>query len=441
MFQENQYVEFKSLWRDEYLKYLSGFANSDGGKLIIGITDDRKPIEVKYIHKLLDEIPNKSKNLLGIIPSVKLEKNGNIDVLAIEVGKSYAPISYEGNFYIRSGSSLFQLKGKDLNEFLISHSGKTWEDYTEENATISDLDVSTINEFKSLAVERFPLAEQEKNNFKLLEKLNLVENKKLKRAALLLFGKNPKKFFPGAFIKIGKFVSDTDIISSDDIEGNLFQQVNKAMEVLKNKYLVSNIKFDGIYRKEELEYPIDALREIILNAVIHKDYLGVHTQIKIYLDKFSVWNEGGLPKEISISDLSKDHASRPRNNRIADVFFKAGLVETWGRGTIKIINECLKAQFPQPTFSEKQNGFSVTILKDIYTEEYIRKLGLNERQIKSFSFLKQNGKITNSDYQKINNTSKPTATRDLKEMVLHNILYQKGTKGSSIYYVLKLVGS
>jgi len=436
MLQENQYVEFKSSWRDEYLKYLSGFANSDGGKLIIGIADDGKPIEVKYINKLLDEIPNKSKNLLGIIPSVKLEKRGNVDVLVIEVGKSYAPISYEGNFYIRSGSSLFQLKGKDLNEFLISRSGKTWEDYTEENAKISDLDVPTINEFKSLSVQRFPLAEQEKNNFKLLEKLNLVENKKLKRAALLLFGKNPKKFFPGAFIKIGKFVSDTDIISSDDIEGNLFQQVNKAIEVLKNKYLVSKIKFDGIYRKEELEYPIDALREIILNAVIHKDYLGAHTQIKVYPDKLYVWNEGGLPKEISISDLSKDHPSRPRNNRIADIFFKAGLVETWGRGTIKIINECLKAQLPHPTFLEKQNGFSVTILKDIYTEEYISTLGLNKRQANALAYLIKNNSINNLLYQEITQSSKATASRDLNNLVELGIVKQVGKTGKGTVYVL-----
>lgn len=110
----------------------------------------------------------------------------------------------------------------------------------------------------------------------MLEKLNLIDNGKIKRAAILLFGKNPKRFWTSAYTKVGKFKTDTDIISSDDIEGNLFEQVEKTIDLLRTKYLISEIRFEGIYRKEELEYPEEALREAIINAVIHRDYIGPH---------------------------------------------------------------------------------------------------------------------------------------------------------------------
>ena len=194
-----------------------------------------------------------------------------------------------------------------------------------------------------MSVKRLPLIRDENDYVKILQKLNLLENGKLTRAGILLFGKNPKRYWTSAYIKVGKFLTNTDIISSDDVEGNLFEQVEKTIELLRTKYLISKIRFEGIYRKEELEYPEEALREAIINAVIHRDYIGAHTQLKVYTDKIILWNDGSLPNEIKIEDLKKDHHSKPRNELLADVFFKAGLIEAWGRGTIKITDECKDA--------------------------------------------------------------------------------------------------
>lgn len=225
-----------------------------------------------------------------------------------------------------------ELKGKELTKFLISKSDRDWDEYAEEKGSIDDIDIKTVERFKEIAIKRLPFVKGEKDNLKLLQKLNLLENGKLKRAAILLFGKNPKRFYTSAFIKIGKFLTDTDIVASDDVEGNLFKQVEKAIELLRTKYLISEIRFEGIYRKEELEYPEEALREAIINAVIHRDYIGAHTQLKIYPDKLILWNEGTLPKDIKIAGLKKSHPSRPRNELLADVFFKAGLIEARGVG-------------------------------------------------------------------------------------------------------------
>ena len=129
--------------------------------------------------------------------------------------------------------------------------------------------------------------------------------RQIKAGGILLFGKNPKKYFTGAYIKVGKFLSDTDVISSDDILGNLFEQVEKTLELLKSKYLVSVIGYKGLYRNETLEYPEEALREAVTNAVVHRDYVGAHTQMKVYPDRLVLWNEGGLPSGIKIDDLKK----------------------------------------------------------------------------------------------------------------------------------------
>ncbi|MGD9552630.1 MAG: helix-turn-helix domain-containing protein, partial [Candidatus Caldatribacteriota bacterium] len=192
---ESQTTEFKSSWRDEYLKWICAFANTEGGKLIIGLDDNGNPLGIKDAKKLLEDLPNKCRDILGIIPSVKSEKKKGKDIITIEIEHSYAPISYHGKFYTRSGSTIQELKDKDLTRFLISKSGKDWDEYIEENASVEDINIETIEKFKRIATKRIPFAKDESDPVRLLEKLNLIDNGKIKRAAILLFGKNPKRFW------------------------------------------------------------------------------------------------------------------------------------------------------------------------------------------------------------------------------------------------------
>ncbi len=434
---ESQTTEFKPSWRDENLKVICAFANTDGGKLVIGVDDNNNPIGVKNSKKLLEDLPNKILDILGIIPKIKLGKQKSKDIISVEVEHSYVPISYHGKFYIRSGTTQ-ELKGRELTRFLISKSGKRWDEYVEERATIKDINFETIDRFKQMSVKRLPLIKDENDHVKILQKLNLLGNGKLKRAGILLFGKNPKRFWTSAYIKVGKFLTNTDIVSSDDVEGNLFEQVEKTIELLRTKYLISKIRFEGIYRKEELEYPEEALREAIINAVIHRDYIGAHTQLKVYTDKIILWNDGSLPNEIKIEDLKKDHHSKPRNELLADVFFKAGLIEAWGRGTIKITDECKDAGLPEPEFKEEFGGFAVYFYKDIYADNILRKLGLNNRQLEAVKYIKERGDINLSNFKKlIQNVSEKTLYRDLQELVSKKILREIGEKKGRKYELIK----
>jgi len=209
------------------------------------------------------------------------------------------------------------------------------------------------------------------------------------------------------------------------------------LEILKTKYLVSKFRYEGIYRKEDLEYPEEALREAIINSIIHKDYLGPHIQLRVGLDKLSLWNAGTLSKDLRIEDLKKVHKSSPRNKIIAEVFFKAGLIENWGRGTVDIIDCSKAAGLPEPEFIEEQGGFTVNFYKDIYNEENLRKMGLSERQINAVKYVKEKGRINNLDYQKLNSISRQSATRDLSELTGKLIFKQTGKVGQGTYYSLK----
>lgn len=143
-----------------------------------------------------------------------------------------------------------------------------------------------------------------------------------------------------------------------------------------------------------------------------------------------------MPNDIKIADLKKSHPSRPRNELLADVFFKAGLIEAWGRGTIKITNECKKAGLPEPEFKEEFGGFSVYFYKDIYTEENLRKTGFNERQIKAVMYVKEKGKITNKEYQELNSISRQMSTIDLTDLANKKVFIKIGKAGKGIAYQL-----
>jgi ATP-dependent DNA helicase RecG len=198
-----------------------------------------------------------------------------------------------------------------------------------------------------------------------LEKLRLVESGKIKRSAIVMFGKDPGRFYPGISVRIGRFVNDdADLRFHDVFEGNIVYLLEEVIKQLGYKYLVKQIEFRGILRIEKGEYPLEALREMLLNALVHRTYMGVHVQIRVYNDKIVIWNEGGLPYNMDIEMLKGVYTWYPRNRLIADACFKAGYIDTWGRGTLKIINSCKKAGLPTPEIIETAGGIQVTLFKN-----------------------------------------------------------------------------
>jgi ATP-dependent DNA helicase RecG len=267
--------------------------------------------------------------------------------------------------------------------------------------------------------------------------LYLEDEKMLKRAAILLFHPHPEKYVTGAYIKIGYFEYEADLMYQDEAHGNLFEQIEKTMDLLFTKYIKALISYEGISRVETYVYPREAIREALLNAVAHKDYSGgAPIQIKVFKDRIMIWNDGQLPDNWTVSNLLNKHASKPYNPDIANTLFRSGYIESWGRGIEKMINYCLEAGIPVPNYSFEGSDFLVEFRKDIYHEEYLIDLGLNERQIEALLFFKSSRVITNSEYQTKFEISERTARYDLANLVERKLLLKSGDKKSTKYEYL-----
>jgi len=204
------------------------------------------------------------------------------------------------------------------------------------------------------------------------------------------------------------------------------------------RHISVRYEFEGKPRRREVwEYPLGALREAVINAIVHRDYaFPANVQVEIYDDNIRIWSPGKLPLGITVEDLyKKPHDSVLRNKLIAQVFFDIGYIERYGTGTTKIMELCKEHGIPPPEFREGSGGFSVIFRKDIYTEEYLKSLGLNERQIKAVMYVKREGEITNKDHQELNKVHRNTATKDLEHLVKLRILKRTGHGRSSCYKI------
>ncbi|MCR4293223.1 MAG: winged helix-turn-helix transcriptional regulator [Candidatus Kuenenia sp.] len=216
-----------------------------------------------------------------------------------------------------------------------------------------------IGKFREKALLSKRLSEEilNESDDSLLDKLHLTEKNYFKRATVLLFHPDPEKYVTGAFIKVGYFKNDADLVFHDEIHGDMFTMVDKTMELLLAKYLRGEISYRRIQRIETYPVPEAALREALLNAVAHKDYgSAVPIQISVYDNKIMFWNPGTLPDGWTVKTLTEKHASPPHNPDIANALFRAGMIEAWGRGIEKISQACLESGSSRFEIQHEPNG-------------------------------------------------------------------------------------
>ena len=360
---EHQMVEWKESWRDEYLKWICGYANAYGGTLFIGKNDVGTVKGITGSKKLLEDLPNKITSGMGIIADVNLLFEGELEYIQIVVDKYPFLISYHGKYYYRSGSTMREITGTELDKALLKSQGKTWDGVPLPKLSVADLKQDAIKLFKKKALERGRLEKEDVNvsDAILMEDLHLYEDDYLVRAAMLAFYEDPEKWVTGSYIKIGYFVTDSDLKYQDEVHGPLIEQVDKTMDLVYTKYLKALIDYKGIQRIEQYMFHKDAFREILLNAIVHKDYSSCNPiQISIYEDKIYIWNDGKMPANLSSTEkLFKKHSSKPFNPKLAEIFFKSGMIEAWGRGFDKIKEACEKYDAPLPEYDISENGIMV----------------------------------------------------------------------------------
>ena len=252
--------------------------------------------------RLLEELPSKIRDLLGIMADVDLVGEGK-EFIRITVESYPYPISYRGEYHYRSGSTNQTLKGAPLDQFLLGKQGRHWDAVPVPKISLSDLDARILKDFRKRAIrtQRLPEEVLTESDTVLIEKLRLTKSSYLKRASILLFHPEPEAFVTGSFVKIGYFRTNSDLLYQDEVHGDLFTQVDKTVDFLRTKYLKAMISYEGIQRVETFPVPGDALREAVTNAILHKNY-GTHVpiQISVYDDRLMIWNSGQLPAGWSV---------------------------------------------------------------------------------------------------------------------------------------------
>ncbi|MDE7310237.1 MAG: putative DNA binding domain-containing protein [Eubacterium sp.] len=362
---ESQNIEYKESWRDEYLKWVCGFANAQGGKIYIGINDAGKVVGVKDSKKLMEDIPNKIQSGLGIIADVnKLTKDG-LDYIEIKVEPSSYPVNYHGAYHYRSGSTRQQLQGSALTEFIREKTGYLWDAVPVDNICVDVLDRDSIEIFRREAVRKKRMTEEDLDfsNEELMDHLDLMVDGKLKRAAIMLFYRKPGRIITGCYVKIGKFGDGSDLQYQDTVEGSLFSIADRVIDLIYTKYLRAAITYEHDIRVETYPFPRAGVREAIYNALGHNNYASsIPIQIRIEDDAMYISNSCILPKNWTVETLMQPHKSKPFNPSIANVFYRAGYIEAWGRGIQKICEACRELGTPDPEY---------TILGDDLTVKFI----------------------------------------------------------------------
>ncbi len=377
---EDQHTEFKRLWKDEFLRELSAFANSQGGTLYIGVEDDGTIVGVNNAKQLLQDMPNKIKNCLGLVAGVDLKEENGKELIAITIDPQEIAVSYEGKYFVRSGSTVQELRGQELAAFLMHKTKTHWDSVPHPTATLEALDHEAIRHFVSRARENrsFPLEYDEKNIPLILNSLNLLtDDGHLTNAALLLFAKEPQKWFVNSFVKCAHFPTKEmlkPMLSHQMYGGNIFRLVDQSVE-----YIASRIdagvgeRIHSAAIDVEYELPLQAVREAIVNAVVHRDYMSTASvQVMLFRDRLEVWNPGGLPMGMTIEKLNEKHRSMPVNPTLAYPVYLAGYIEQLGTGTTDLIQRCENKGLRRPEFKQ-DNDFEITLWRP--AKEYNNQAG------------------------------------------------------------------
>jgi ATP-dependent DNA helicase RecG len=435
---ESDTVEFKESFDREAVVTAGAFANTRGGTIFIGITNRGNVIGTLIGTESLRGWANTISQSTEprLIPEIEEISREGKPVVAIHIKENpLKPVSVKGRCYRRVGSSNRVMQPHEIAEMHLQSIGSSWDLTPALKTTLVDLDPAKVADYIKKANEtgRRSIAPDESPQT-VLEKIGLVQDSKPTWAALLLFGKDPQRFLSQAIMHCGLFNTDEISVLDDRmVMGTIIEQVNDAMEFIRKNIRVAFVMTGEPERRQVWDYPVEALREAVINAVCHRDYtISSSVEIRILRDSLKVWSPGRLAPGITLPELFTSHASVLRNKGIAQILYDIGWIERWGSGIQKMRSASAEAGLPEPVFQEDQ-GFSVIFRKDVFSAEYLAQMKLNERQLQAIPYLRKQGSISKREYQDLVLVSARTALYDLTALVNKGVLVRVGTGKSSRY--------
>jgi predicted HTH transcriptional regulator len=312
-----------------------------------------------------------------------------------------------------------------------------------EDATLKDISARKVRWFIEKArAERGYALTPDTPPKQALAHLNLLTRNDPTRGAVLLFSDAPERFIHSAEVTCLHF-HGTEIVkpipSQQVYRGSLFEVVDSAVDFVMDRLRRAVAPSETSAASEvRYEVPYRVVREAIVNAIAHRNYASKSgVQVMVFADRIEVWNPGGLPEDLTLDMLRVPHPSVPRNRLICEPLFLAHYIERAGTGTLDMIRLCAEAGLPEPEFRSEGERFVTVIRRDWLTEEVMAGLRLNERQKKALRAARQERRITNAAYQAVTGASRPTAKRDIEDMVSKGILVRAGS-GRGSHYLLSL---
>lgn len=404
---ESAKVEFKNSLSemDQIIETVSAFSNTKGGMIYIGVEDNGAICGVTIGKGTLESLANSIKQNTDpkVFPDISEVKKYSKTIIKVFVPEyPVKPVWAKEKAYIRVGKTNQRIPAEKIRELLKRNTPFLWDKQLSSDFKLTDIDISEIKSFIRRAKdERNSDIGQKNKATVVLEKLNLRKNGKLTNASVLLFGKDPQKYFPRSLVRCALFANNKaiDFLDIKDVEGNIIRQVPEALQFIR-KHINVSVKISGKPERDEIwEIPSNALREAVINAICHRNYEDTgNVQIRIFNDRLEIWNPGTLPESITLDSLKKEHRSIPRNELIARCFYLIKYIEQWGTGTNRIINLCKEAGLKEPKFEIRNGDFVVTFFrKAIQEEKPVTRLRLNETQKKIIKFIEEKGSARTSE--------------------------------------------
>ncbi len=444
---ESENIEFKKSLqlKDEIGEAVSAFSNTKDGTIIVGFDEkNNELIGVETGKNTIENLANYIKQHTDspVFPHIRVETADNKEIILIEVSESdEKPVLFKGRPYKRVGKSSHKISSAEIRKLVVESKKIHWDEQICEDATMDDIDWEFV---ENLFIPLYETTSEKKIIGKpknIIESLRCVKENKPTYAGILLFGKEPQNFFMNSYIALARYRGEEvgiERLDYKEFSGNLFQQIDACDKYIKEHIAIMSRLLPYRVRRQDIpEYGSFSIRELITNAICHRDYQNQHTKviIKMFSNKIEFYNPGGLAGDVTPENITEKQYSR--NPVIARVLAKVDYIEDVGEGWDKIIDEHKKHALKPELPLIKADGESVLITlfstKDKFEEEK-PEIKLNHRQKNAIDYIKKHGSITNGNYQKINKIGRVYALKELKDLEKYGVIKRVG-RGRSVNYI------
>lgn len=421
---------------------MCGFVNTSGGVIIVGVNKNKEMIGIT---KDLDDIQQRISSSAqaidpAIIPDIKIYTINNKNIISIVIQKAIDSqlYTYKGIIYVRVGSTTKKIEGSQMVDFLRAKQILVF-DETPTNAKINDLDTNKIKQYLNARNQNDYLDNHSIEDFLVSTKLATKNGfLKIKNAALVIFAKDPIFFNPQLEIKLVRFETNepVNIISHELVQADLVEGISRSLLFIRSN-ISKEIKITESKRVEIFEYPLEVVREAIVNAAAHRDYFSKDAiQIYLFPNRVEITNPGSIPRNLPKELFGT--LSVQRNPLIYKILRDLGFVEGLGSGIPRMINGMRKHNLRDPEFGIYEQFYKIILYNKKSSNKPIAEIkDLNQRQKKAIEFMKsKNNILKTKTYMQINKISNVTSIKEINELINLGYLEKIG-RFRGVYYILK----